>query len=124
MKNDIKNRKDIELLINSFYSKVKVDPVIGYFFTEVQNVNWEIHLPKMYDFWENIIFNTGNYEGNPMAQHQDLHKKSALSKAHFDHWIALFTNTVDQLFAGEKAELTKQRATSISTVMQIKIVYN
>jgi hypothetical protein len=30
---------------------------------------------------------------------------------------------VDQLFEGEKAEQAKQRATSIATVMQIKIVY-
>ena len=58
-----------------------------------------------------------------MAQHQQLHQKSARSKAHFDHWLALFTGTVDQLFEGERAELTKQRATSIATVMQIKIIY-
>jgi hemoglobin len=33
----------------------------------------------------------------------------------------LFTATVDELFEGEKAELAKQRAISISTVMRIKI---
>lgn len=123
MKNDIKNRKDIELVVNSFYEKVKVDPVIGYFFKDVVKVDWDKHLPRMYDFWENVIFNTGNYEGNPMAQHQNLHQKSAMSKAHFDHWLALFTGTVDQLFEGEKAQQIKQRATSIATVMQLKIVY-
>lgn len=123
MKNDIQNRTDIEILINSFYNKVKVDPIISYFFTDVVQVNWDKHLPKMYDFWENVIFNTGVYEGNPMAQHQHLHHKSPLSKVHFDEWIKLFTLTVDQLFEGEKAELTKQRATSIATVMQLKIIY-
>ena len=46
-----------------------------------------------------------------------------MSKAHFDHWLMLFTTTVDDLFEGEKAEQTKQRATSIATVMQIKIIH-
>jgi len=40
---------------------------------------------------------------------------------HFQKWLLLFTETVDQLFEGEKAELAKQRATSIATVMQIKM---
>jgi len=33
MKTDIRNRKDIEKLVNTFYDKVKVDAIIGYFLT-------------------------------------------------------------------------------------------
>ncbi len=121
MKTDIANRQHIEQLINSFYDKVKVDAVIGYFFTEVIPVNWEKHLPVMYDFWENVVFYTGNYEGNPMQQHQQLHKKSPMRMEHFQRWLLLFAETVDELYKGEKAELIKQRAASIATVMQIKI---
>jgi len=123
MKTDIRDRNDIELLVNTFYDKVKPDPVIGYFFKEVVPVNWNKHLPVMYDFWENIVFATGSYEGNPMVQHKHLHKKSPMKMEHFQRWIMLFTETVDELFAGEKAILIKQRATSIATVMQIKIIY-
>ena len=50
MKTDIRNRADLELLINAFYHKVKSDQVIGFYFSEVVNVNWDSHLPKMYDF--------------------------------------------------------------------------
>jgi hypothetical protein len=39
----------------------------------------------------------------------------------FERWTALFTDTVDEMFAGEKASLAKQRAISIAVVMQIKI---
>ena len=52
MKTDIQSRADIELLINTFYDKVKNDDVIGYIFNNVVNVNWEHHLPIMYNFWE------------------------------------------------------------------------
>jgi hemoglobin len=40
---------------------------------------------------------------------------------HFQRWTELFTATVDEMYKGEKAELIKQRAMSIATVMQIKI---
>ncbi len=120
MKNDIATRADIELLVNSFYEKAKTDPVIGFFFTDVVKVNWEKHLPVMYSFWENIVFYTGGYNGNPMERHQHVHEKSPLTAAHFNRWLELFRETTDQLFAGEKAELIKQRAGSIATVMQIR----
>ena len=121
MKKDIKSRADIELMVNRFYDKVKKDEVIGYFFTEVVQVNWEKHLPVMYNFWENIVFHTGSYAGNPMHAHQKVNQKSPISMQHFQRWNLLFTQTVDELFYGDIAESIKQRAVSISTVMQIKI---
>ena len=108
MKTDIKNRNDIEKLINTFYNKIKTDTKIGYFFTDVAKVNWEEHLPKMYDFWENVMFSNGNYTGNPMTKHKELHQKSEMKEAHFQHWNALFNATVDELFTGEKAEEIKK----------------
>ena len=123
MKNDITNRDDIILLINTFYEKVKQNEVIGYIFNDVAKVNWEKHLPVMYDFWENVIFFTGNYNGNPMMVHKHLNDKTSLSADHFKEWIKLFTQTVDDLFEGERAELTRQRAMSIATAMQVKIIH-
>ena len=120
MKKDIESKADIELLVNSFYDKVKVDPVIGPFFTELVKINWDKHLPVMYSFWENTLFFTGSYSGNPMKMHQKLNDIFHLDAKHFDRWVKLFTTNVDELFAGEKAELAKQRARSIATVMQIK----
>jgi hemoglobin len=122
MKTDIKNRPDIEKLINAFYNKIKTDSEIGYFFMDVAKVNWETHLPMMYDFWENIMFSTGNYTGNPMVKHKELHQKSEMKEAHFKHWNVLFNQTVDELFAGEKAEEIKQRAMNIGSLLIVKTI--
>ena len=121
MKKDIADRKDIEQLINSFYDKVRADEQIGYIFNDVANVDWPHHMPVMYDFWEGIIFYTGHYSGNPMLVHTNLNKQMPLTAEHFTRWMQLFTATVNQLFEGEKAELAKQRAVSISTTIQIKL---
>ncbi len=121
MKKDIENRTDIELLINSFYDKVRADDVIGYIFNDIAKVDWPHHMPIMYDFWEGVIFYTGNYSGNTMKVHKDLNKKEPLTPEHFKRWLQLFTSTVNELFKGDKAELAKQRALSIATSIQIKI---
>ena len=120
MKTDIRNRKDIEKLVNAFYEKVKTDEVIGYLFTDVAKVNWELHLPKMYNFWENILFYSANDSGSPMAVHKELHQKSTMTQEHFQHWNALFNQTVDKLFEGAKADEIKNRAMNISAVMMYK----
>ncbi|MBX9807887.1 MAG: group III truncated hemoglobin [Flavobacteriaceae bacterium] len=120
MKTDIKNRDDIEKLVNSFYDKIKIDPEIGYFFSDVAKVNWQNHLPKMYDFFENILFSSGNYDGNPMVKHKELHEKSPVTQEHFFHWNGLFEQTVDELFVGKKADEVKQRAKNISAAMMHK----
>jgi hemoglobin len=122
MKADIKNRNDIEKLVNTFYGKIKTDVKIGYFFTDVAKVNWDEHLPKMYDFWDNILFSKGDYTGNPMIKHKELHQKSEMKEAHFQHWSSLFKETVDELFVGEKAEEIKQRAINISALLMFKTI--
>ena len=123
MRTDIQNRQDIEKLVNTFYDKVKTDETIGYFFTKVIPVDWEVHLPKMYDFWENILFNSTTYKGNPIEAHQHVHKESPMLSEHFTHWVKLFTHTVEENFVGKNAESIIQRATSIATVMQIKVIH-
>jgi hemoglobin len=122
MKKDIENRQDVELLVRSFYVKVRADDTIGYIFNDIVKVDWEKHFPVMFDFWENILFYTGSYEGNPMILHEHINRVVPLTRAHFDRWNQLFAATLDELFEGEKATLAQQRALSISTVMQIKIL--
>ena len=121
MKKDIVSRKDIELLVDEFYKKVKEDETIGYIFTDIAKVNWEKHLPVMYDFFENMLFYSCSYTGNPMELHKHVNRLFPLTDVHFKRWNSLFSQTVDKLFKGDTANLVKNRALSISAVMQIKI---
>lgn len=120
MKKDIFNKKDIEKLVNLFYEKVKKDITISHFFKD--GFNWDKHLEIMYNFWENVLFYTGNYGGNPMNKHFEIHAKTPLSMKDFHQWTKLFNESVDELFAGEKADLIKLKASNIATVMQMQIL--
>jgi hemoglobin len=121
LKKDIENRKDIELLVNTFYTKVIADKKLGYIFNDVALVNWSTHLLVMYNFWENVILFTGSYEGNPINLHKHLHHIQPLDKFHFNRWNTLFVKTVNELFKGSKADLAKERALKISGIISENI---
>jgi hemoglobin len=121
MKRDIENREDLMHLLSAFYVKLLNDPSISYLFTDVAKIDLDHHLPVLVDFWEMVLFQSDSYRKNAMQPHMVLHQKSPLQKAHFDTWLTYFKSTVDELFEGEKAFLAKERATSVATVMQIKI---
>lgn len=120
-KRDIQNREDLLQLVTRFYEKLLADDSINYLFTEVANIDLAHHLPVLVDFWDAILFQSDTYRKNAMQPHMVLHQQSPLQKHHFETWLRYFKTTVDELFEGEKAFLAKERATSIATVMQIKI---
>jgi hemoglobin len=111
---DLTSRKEIEQLVNGFYEQVKKDPLLAPHF---QEVNWEIHLPVMYNFWSSVILGDQSYQGNPFQKHIHL----PIGQEHFSRWLALFTQTVDDHFEGENSEAIKNRAHTIAQVFQHKM---
>ena len=118
---DLADRASIELLINTFYERVQEDELLGFIFTDVAKVNWEKHLPKMYSFWETVIFRTGGYRGDPLGAHAKFKPLTEMGKAQFDQWLIIFKATVDDLFAGENADHIKNAATDMANVLYSKV---
>ncbi|NMM47402.1 group III truncated hemoglobin [Marinigracilibium pacificum] len=121
-KKDISERKDIELMVSSFYKEVLNDDVIGYLFTEVVKLDFDHHMPIMYDFWESVLLGGRNYSGNPMTPHFNLHEKESLKETHFERWIKLWEQTIRNHFEGPKANEAISRAKQIAGLMQFKII--
>jgi hemoglobin len=120
-KTDIAGRAEIETLVNAFYERVRTDEVLGFIFDQVAQTNWTTHLPKMYAFWETVLFRTGGFTGNPLAAHAKLVPQTEMGRAQFDRWLRLFRSTVDDLFAGEKAEHVKSCAEDMANVIYSRI---
>lgn len=120
-KKDIEERADLESMLESFYQKVFNDDLISHFFLEVVPLNLETHLPVITDFWESVLLDGRGYRKNVMEIHQNISAKSKIGKEHLDRWVKIFSETVDERFEGPKATLAKQRATSIATMMHLKI---
>ena len=118
---DITSRADIERLVNAFYERVRRDELIGPIFNEVARVDWAAHLPKMYDFWESVLFGTARFKGQPLAVHLALARLTPLTTRDFDRWLSLFHATVADLFAGEVADEIGIRATRIASTMRYHV---
>ncbi len=120
----IENRTQIQVLVDSFYEKVRHDDLLRPIFEDVAHINWGEHLPKMYDFWENVLFGTGHYKGNPMMPHMRLSMQTPMLPEHFERWKQLFFATIDENFEGEVAADAKLRAENIAAVMLYKVSVN
>jgi hemoglobin len=118
---DLTGRADIERLINAFYDTVRRDDKLGVIFDEVAQVNWETHLPKIYAFWETVIFRSGGYKGDPIGAHAKFIPIADMGRAQFDHWLTLFETAVDKLFTGENADHIKRCAADMADVIHGKI---
>ena len=115
---DITSFADVSTLIDTFYTAVRPDPVIGHFFVDL---DWDTHIPRIASFWNMVLFGDRSYQGDPMTAHIHLHRRIPMNATHFERWLQLFESTVDELFAGPKAEEAKQRAHTIAGVMEHKV---
>jgi len=117
---DIENRQDIDALMRRFYESAIADESIGYIFTDVAKLDLEHHLPIIGDFWETMLFQTGSYAEhgrNPLQVHAALNEKVELLPRHFRRWLEIFNRSVEEMFAGERADLLKMRAAAIANRM-------
>jgi hemoglobin len=122
MKNDIKTREDVYLLVSSFYIKVRKDTVLGPFFNDVIK-DWDAHLERLTTFWESSLFLKTKYLGNPLEAHVKVDKENnnAITELHFGLWLNLWFQTIDELFEGDYAENAKRRARKMGTFLYLKI---
>ncbi|MBS1764096.1 MAG: group III truncated hemoglobin [Bacteroidetes bacterium] len=116
---DIANIDDIKVLVDTFYGRIREDDLLKDIFNNVIQDRWPEHLEKMYRFWQTVLFDEHTYFGAPFVPHATL----PVEKNHFDRWVSLFTETVDELFSGEKAERAKWQGNRMAEMFQLKIQY-
>lgn len=119
--NDITAKDDIQVLVDSFYAVARQDELLGPIFNTIIGDDWSHHLPKMYDFWNMVIFAVPGYAGQPVKAHVDVDKRTPMNQEHFDRWLELWKANVDNRFAGEYAEIAKNKAALMANMIHIKV---
>jgi hemoglobin len=117
MKTDISNIEDIRKLVDVFYEKVQSDVTIGPIFDKVIENRWPEHLDKMYRFWQTVLLTEHTYKGSPFSHHAPL----PIHKEHFDSWLKLFHETLDEFFEGKTADLAKKQSNVMAIMFQHKL---
>lgn len=116
---DILNLEDVKLLVDDFYSRVRENELLSPIFNGVIGEKWQVHLEKMYGFWQTLLLDVQAYSGSPFLKHAKL----PIEKEHFNTWITLFNETVDAHFSGTKADEAKWRAARMSEMFEYKLDY-
>lgn len=119
MKKDIEKLEDIQLLVNTFYGEIRQDELLGIIFNKVIQDRWPEHLEKMYRFWQTVLLEDHTYFGSPFYPHAKL----PIAKEHFERWLSIWYKTVDENFAGKKADEAKWRGDKMAQLFQSKIDY-
>ena len=114
---DISSDEDIKKLVHTFYDRIRQDERLGYIFNEAAGVDWDVHLPRMVDFWSNLIFQTNRYRGRPFRQHLPL----PLERGDFERWYGIWSDTVDELFEGENADHAREMAAKIASSFSLRL---
>jgi len=118
---DIESRADCEELVRAFYRRTLVDPMIGWIFVDVAKLDLEAHVPRIASFWETILLGARSYSGSAYTPHAALNYKVQLRAGHFERWLSLWRTTVDELFAGERADLAKDHAARVASAFQRRL---
>ena len=113
---DIISLDDVKTLVNTFYGKVRADETLSGIFNDRIQDRWPEHLEKMYRFWQTLLLNEHTYFGAPFPPHANM----PVEHRHFERWLTLFEQTVNDLFSGEKAEEAKWRGRKMAQLFEWK----
>ncbi len=119
MTKDILKLDDVKHLVDSFYGKIREDLLLKNIFNSNIQDRWPQHLEKMYTFWQTVLLSEHTYYGSPFPPHA----KMLIDKEHFDRWLQLWFETIEENFTGEIADEAKWRASKMAEMFQFKINY-
>lgn len=120
-KKDVLERADIEDIVARFYETMLKDPIVGFIFTDVVNIDLAHHLPLIVDFWSDSLFKENRYQGNPLRKHLEVHERMPLTPGHFTRWLYLFERAVNEKHTGPNADSMLSRAEMVAKSISASI---
>lgn len=105
---------EVAALIDRFYDKVRLDPLIGPVFNAVVE-DWNEHKRLLTSFWCSVALRAGTYRGNPMAKHKPL----GVGREHFERWLELWRETVPEIMDTASSELMIEYAQRIGAGLRM-----
>jgi len=95
-----------------FYEKAIKDQDLGPFFIneigdDISDEDWTHHIELLADFWLAKLLGEDTYYGNFVGAHV---KMPHIKRENFARWLELFSQTADEVYAPDTAELFKKKA--------------
>ena len=109
-------RENLRVLMTLFYEKAIHDQELGPFFinelgNDLTDEEWVDHIDLLADFWLAKILGEDTYYGNFIGAHV---KMPHIKKTTFSQWVHLFSQTADEVYTPDIAELFKKKGVQFS----------
>ena len=114
------NEKQLAVLVDRFYAKVREDEVLGPVFNGAI-ADWPEHLEKLSAFWSSVMLTTGRYKGQPMVAH--MKHKATIEPAMFDRWLDLWRETARETLNKTAAAAIIVKAERIAESLQLGLFF-
>jgi len=109
----------IEKVVRRFYAQIQKDALLAPIFHEKIH-DWEPHLQQMCAFWSSVMLKSKQYQGRPMPKHVTL----PIDAHHFDRWLEVFGQTVNDLCDEKIAAIFLDKATTIAKSIEMGVAFS
>jgi len=111
------DEQSIHKLVHRFYDRVREHDSLGPFFDRaIAADQWPAHLETMCNFWSSTLLASRKYYGNPREVHRVV---PGIAAEHFRDWLALFEETVHEIFPRDAAERISAKAQRMGQVLSL-----
>ena len=112
----------IDRLVETFYGRILKHSELGPVFDARLSGRWPEHMAKMKSFWSAVAFRNGAYGGKPVQAHVGV---SNLTPDLFPQWLALFSQTLDDIAPNDEAKAWfMATAERIAKSLTLSLFYN
>lgn len=114
------DEKGLKAVVDAFYARVRADDALGPVFNDAVH-DWPEHLRKLADFWSSVMLTSGRYKGQPVPAH--MKHRDRITPAMFERWLAIWTETTDELMVPEAAEALQAKARRIAESLKLALFF-
>ena len=115
------SEESLRLLVERFYARVRLDPLIGPVFDKAIG-DWPEHLDKLQAFWSSVMLTSGRYKGRPLPAH--IKHAAEIDHRSFERWLALWKETTDAMLDAASAAALQDKAARIAESLQLGIQFS
>src|SRR5690606_7892796 len=119
---DLDRRAAVHDLVVLFYREIVFDDLLEPVFDEVAEIDWTVHIPRLVDYWCQVLLGAPGSVGALEAAHRHVHDIEALRVEHFDRWYGLWERCVDAGWSGPHAEHAKAHAARMATSLARRLL--
>jgi hemoglobin len=112
----------IEILVETFYRRIRNHPDLGPIFDARLAGKWPDHMGRMKRFWSSVALRDGSYGGKPVQAHQSV---DGLTADLFPKWLQVFSATLDDIAPSSEAhDWFMATAERIARSLTLALFYN